>query len=123
MLLWAIWTFRNHVEWQGKRCNVWPVIHMARSYFDEWSATNIQPVYADSSRVIHQWKPPPAGYLKINVDASTRTSTGYMGIRAVVRGADGGFITARAWRVVGFFSTKAAEAVAIREMLSWIKEL
>ncbi|KAJ8759975.1 hypothetical protein K2173_010831 [Erythroxylum novogranatense] len=117
----TLFPINSFMGWCGQRCNAWSAIHMARNYFDEWSAANIQPVPATSSRALHQWKSPPNGFLKINVDASTGTSTGYVGIGAVVRRADGGFLVARAWRVVGFFSAKTAEAIAIRKVLSWIK--
>ena len=71
---------------------------------------------------LHFWVPPLQGFLKANVDAAVFPD-GFIGVGGVLRSYDGSFVGACQHRLLGYFSPKTAELIAIREVLSWIKRL
>ncbi|XP_074327241.1 uncharacterized protein LOC141665157 [Apium graveolens] len=60
-------------------------------------------------------------YMKISVDASIFTEFNASGMGLVVRNDKGELITARKKCNMGMVSVNMAEALAIKEVLSWIK--
>jgi len=69
----------------------------------------------------HKWIKPQAGMLRMNVDAAINKRDATMGLGSVIRDEDGNFVAARGAQWRGIFTPREAEAVAIREALSWIK--
>ena len=63
------------------------------------------------------------GWFKCNVDATTFPSSGTISYRVVVRNFEGKFIAARSDCLVGSFGAREAEAISVREVLSWLKGL
>ncbi|XP_031106138.1 uncharacterized protein LOC116010768 [Ipomoea triloba] len=68
-----------------------------------------------------KWKKLKTGWSKLNVDAAIDANSGRMGFGWILRDDNGHFKAARCTPWNGVFSPKEAEAVAIREALSWIK--
>lgn len=66
------------------------------------------------------WSKPPVGFLKVNIDASP--SLEHVGIDAVCRDSDGHFIAAKTWQIPGRVEALHGEVLALREVLSWIKD-
>ena len=69
-----------------------------------------------------QWCKPPDGWIKINVEATCQQNTAYIGVGCVVRDDVGGFLRARACRIRSRAYAREAEALSLKEALSWIKE-
>ncbi|XP_019178318.1 PREDICTED: uncharacterized protein LOC109173534 [Ipomoea nil] len=66
------------------------------------------------------WTPPPRHTLKCNVDAASSIEGASYG--AVVRDHAGDFVAAKSGRIEGIVDPYMAEAIGVREMLSWLKE-
>ncbi|VFQ81500.1 unnamed protein product [Cuscuta campestris] len=91
-LLWMIWSARNAKVWKGVR----------RSPLEGWER-------------------PPVNYLKVNVDASSGLVDRYVGLGFIVRDYEGRFVAAKSIKCRGSFGPREAEAIAVKEALSWIK--
>lgn len=68
-------------------------------------------------------KPEQAGWVKINVNAARFEDMNSIGVGAVIRDAQGEFVRARSRRIGGLLQPREAEAISLREALSWVKEL
>lgn len=79
-------------------------------------------VISSSSRM---WKPPPQGWLKVNIDAAVFTETGSIGIGCVIRNENRSFVRVRArnQRIEVYIQPREAEVVGLKEALSWTKEI
>lgn len=65
------------------------------------------------------WMKPEVGWLKINTDAAV-FQDGSIGVGAVIRDSQGCFIGAGCCKVEGAWSSREAEAISMKEALSWI---
>lgn len=70
-----------------------------------------------------RWLPPQQGWVKINVDASIFEGNGSVGISSVIRNEAGEFICARVKKVGVSIQPREAEALSLKEALSWTKSL
>ncbi|RAL43227.1 hypothetical protein DM860_015117 [Cuscuta australis] len=64
---------------------------------------------------------PRDGFVKVNIDASTRLVDDMMGVGFIARNDLGVFLAAKNKSFRGSYGPKEAEAVAVKEALSWIK--
>nr|GMD88427.1 uncharacterized protein LOC109155154 [Ipomoea batatas] len=120
---WKIWEVRNHKVWNNICPNHSAVVEGARSYLEAWSTVqqinrspNLQPSQM-------KWTKPPHGWLKLNVDAAINKELKTIGLGFILRNDNGRFVAAREQMWQGLYNAKEAEAIAVREALSWIKEL
>ncbi|XP_074347677.1 uncharacterized protein LOC141686548 [Apium graveolens] len=72
-----------------------------------------------TSNVQAQWEKPPDGWVHINVDAALFEDTRSIGLGSVARDAAGQFIKARSSRWEGLMIPREAEAMGLKEALSW----
>nr|GMD43941.1 ATP-dependent DNA helicase SRS2-like protein At4g25120 [Ipomoea batatas] len=125
MVCWNIWTLRNNIIWKNQPIeSAGYIVKSAQNYYAAWCEATIDRQQAERrSNTIVSWTKPPQGFLKLNVDAAINKQDARMGFGCVLRDELGHFIAARGspWR--GYYSAKEAEAVAIRESLTWIKTL
>ncbi|KAL8146232.1 hypothetical protein AgCh_004104 [Apium graveolens] len=84
----------------------------------QMKANKYTPVVSLSSR---KWQKPQAGWVKINVNAATFTGTHLIGIGGVIRGDNGEFLRAMCQLSSGTWQVREAEAISLKEMLSWTK--
>ena len=70
-----------------------------------------------------RWIPPPAGYVKINVDAATSENSSMVAVAAVARDAGGLFLGASALVLKGITEAEIAESLACREGLALARGL
>ncbi|RAL42335.1 hypothetical protein DM860_012118 [Cuscuta australis] len=63
---------------------------------------------------------PPLGYMKVNVDASVGLMDGFVGFGFITRDHDGHFIVAKNFWCRRRFGVSEAEAIAVKEVLSWV---
>ncbi|XP_074373973.1 uncharacterized protein LOC141714348 [Apium graveolens] len=75
-----------------------------------------------NSTGIQNWSKPPGGWIKINVDAACRPGDDFVGAGCVMRDDCGKFLRASSTRIRGKMQPKMAEAVSLREALSWTKQ-
>ncbi|XP_019191714.1 PREDICTED: uncharacterized protein LOC109186242 [Ipomoea nil] len=123
---WEIWRQRNDKIWNNKRIqSAETIVFKASKYLQDWreAALPSLPVNEESTTVQPKWSKPQEGFHKLNVDAAIDSINGKMGFGCVIRDEHGTFVAARGIQWDGVFSPREAEATAIREALSWIKEL
>ncbi|XP_031116510.1 uncharacterized protein LOC116020169 [Ipomoea triloba] len=124
MFCWGLWYNRNDYVWNGVPYVMAQVIHSALSLWLAWKGVNEGQVVQSMHDIrTERWSPPSQGRLKLNTDVAMSMNNSCMGMGWVIRDAQGHFVTAKAKKFDGFFSVKEAEAVSIREALSWIKEM
>uniref|UniRef100_A0A803QPV3 Reverse transcriptase n=1 Tax=Cannabis sativa TaxID=3483 RepID=A0A803QPV3_CANSA len=102
------------------------VVAYAFRYLDQWKAAQIS---SDSSwpilmaaDVSEQWTPPNGISVKINVDAAMFNDGRSFGLGMVARNSDGLLIAGRMKYTAVQVEVAVAEAIGIREVLSWLKE-
>ncbi|KAH9750457.1 reverse transcriptase domain-containing protein [Citrus sinensis] len=127
MICWSLWQNRNAMVWRGKTSGVQQLLNSAGHFLFQWqSVRKHQFLFSQPSPIGHGaicWEPPLAGRLKCNVDAAMFASRGYIGLGNVIRDSNGAFVAARCCSIPGRFSARDAEALGVREALSWIKQL
>ncbi|KAK9092874.1 hypothetical protein Syun_027785 [Stephania yunnanensis] len=69
-----------------------------------------------------KWNKPRRGTCTCNVDTAVFKEKGLSSIAAIIRVDSGAFIAAMGECFVGVFEPKEAEAIGVREALSWLKE-
>ncbi|KAK9107449.1 hypothetical protein Syun_023460 [Stephania yunnanensis] len=67
------------------------------------------------------WQRPSDGYVKCNVDASVFADKGVSSYGEILRDGLGNFVAALAGSFEGIFEPTVAEAIGVREALSWLK--
>lgn len=72
------------------------------------------------SKASHVWEAPPAGTLKLNVDASVFSGASSFSLGLVIRDDIGMFIRGRTVCVASATSVFEAETYGVLEALSWI---
>lgn len=68
------------------------------------------------------WIKPSFGWHKCNVDAALVRSRGLISFGAVIRSTGGDFIAAKSDILPGSFDPREAEALGVKEALSWLKK-
>lgn len=123
-LLWSNWQNRNALVWEGSSKPASTVLYRAGSAVADWQSVRAVPSAAVCSNAAAQrrWVKPNSGFVKCNVDASVFRDPAGMSFGGIVRGTNGEFIAAIQDAFVGNFPPLIAEAVGLREVLSWIKE-
>lgn len=125
-ICWAIWKARNDKHWNKKQVSLNSVIAMAKQYLGQWkeaqsrsSEALTQSFYAGDGA--SSWVKPQVGTIKATVDAALFEEQPAYGIGLVARDAEGELVQATALYCEGVTSPVLAEALAIKEALSWIK--
>ena len=68
-----------------------------------------------------RWCKPPAGWIKINTDAACHVGSDRIGIGCVIRDERGRFLRAMSNVVHGNVQPREAEAIGLKEALTWTK--
>lgn len=66
------------------------------------------------------WIPPPPSWLKLNIDVAVKPNDNHTGLAWILRDPSQSVIAAECIPIHGVLSVALAEALAIREALSWI---
>ncbi|KAK6126674.1 hypothetical protein DH2020_039582 [Rehmannia glutinosa] len=151
MMLWSQWKERNEVLWNNKCSSSIGIISTAVSMLSNWCTANSVCSYGDAPDFFQQqpglnwfgttanssyggaadsvqqhpsrWKPAEFPFFKCNVDAALSRHKNSTGIAMVVRDDNGEFVVARTVVFQGLYEVREAEAIGIREALSWTKNL
>ncbi|KAH9728256.1 putative reverse transcriptase/RNA-dependent DNA polymerase [Citrus sinensis] len=107
--------------------NVIPTVDNLMQRRVEWQQVRKNPYFTHNSVANDQglvcWKRPQDEWFKCNVDAAVFRHRGTTSFGAVIRSSQGDFIAAKSDSFPGIFDACEAEAVGIREALSWLKTL
>lgn len=117
--LWVIWKSRNLGVFKGMKPNPMTILIQINTLVNDYLrllGTKVQNREGHSSRrrFNSQWRPPPKGWHKINVDTSFLLPTGIVISGVVVRDEKGNLLTGCYRRHVAH-SSLMAEALAIRD--------
>ncbi|CAL1374557.1 unnamed protein product [Linum trigynum] len=109
--LWFIWAERNCHLWNNKKKEEWEIIDRAMQWLEEYKRHQLIPAGGERKKST-QWKSPPAGSFKINVDAAIFEGNG-SGFGVVIRDANGECCLAGVKRTRRQWLPEFAEAAAI----------
>lgn len=126
MVCWSLWKNRNDIVWNQKGTEFVEVVASAIQVLDHWK--NAQDRSYDSSfgfmtltdGDVH-WKQPQEGTIKINTDAALFEDSNCYAYAMVARDHEGKLVEAISSCKQGRVDPELAEAIGIREALSWIK--
>uniref|UniRef100_A0A803PJ09 Reverse transcriptase domain-containing protein n=1 Tax=Cannabis sativa TaxID=3483 RepID=A0A803PJ09_CANSA len=127
MLCWAIWSARNDCVWNRKMVGVDNIVVLAKGYLDQWQSAQSSLIETSWSGLqmgdgAEQWTAPIENSIKINVDAAIFEGANSYGIGLVSRDHHGFLVQGRTDLFVGNATPELAEAIGVREALSWTKE-
>ena len=127
MICWALWRTRNDALWNHKRARASNVLFLARAVWNSWSHAQVSvPIqlteFMTAKDGAFSWNKPHPGDLKINVDAALFPDSASAGIACLARNHDGLLLEARTRIFSGLTNPEIAEAIGVREALSWIKD-
>ncbi|KAL8155665.1 hypothetical protein AgCh_000896 [Apium graveolens] len=125
---WSLWKARNELTWNKNFTRLNVVIAQAKQFLLQWSiAQKSKPqshfpyyVEGDGQEV---WVAPQIEYMKISADAAVFNEYNSTGLGLIARDDNGELIQARTQYKAGMISSTMAEALAIKEALSWIKAM
>ncbi|KAH9708700.1 reverse transcriptase domain-containing protein [Citrus sinensis] len=127
MICWSLWLNRNSKVWQNKNGRLSSVLNLAGQVLFQWRSVRklqlFDNTFVSDSHGAVCWQRPSVGWLKCNVDAATFSSSGKISHGVVIRNSEGVFIAARSDCFIGSFGAREAEAIGVREILSWLKGL
>ncbi|XP_050217590.1 uncharacterized protein LOC126668430 [Mercurialis annua] len=130
LICWNLWQNRNNVVWKNKPGTVESILAAASSQLMAWKVAHFSQVQLRSVDLLEgdgsiRWFPPKHGWLKANVDAAIFSGGRGYGIGVIpckFRDESGAIVQARTSRFFGNISPRLAEAVGVREILSWLKD-
>lgn len=121
-----LWRARNDKVWKNRTAFVKGVVIFAKSYLDQWTIaqdnTWVVPlqnlIRGDGAKkwVKHQWNS-----IKVNVDASIFREQARYGFGVVACDFEGTVVEAKVGCCMGVVEPELAEAIGLKEALSWIK--
>ncbi|KAM6558077.1 hypothetical protein CsatA_027316 [Cannabis sativa] len=125
-LCWAIWDGRNEMVWRKKETSVESIVMSAKGYLDHWTSAQNSLIETSwtglqSGDGAELWCPPMENSIKINVDAAMFSEANSYGIGLVARDRHSPLLEARTECFIGRVNPEVAEAISVREALSWIK--
>uniref|UniRef100_A0A803R262 RNase H type-1 domain-containing protein n=1 Tax=Cannabis sativa TaxID=3483 RepID=A0A803R262_CANSA len=126
MISWAIWKARNSCIWKDKKLSVIEVLTLASSSLHHWRKAQQKdciPSYdlqqpGDGKEL---WVKPDIRVVKVNVDAAFFEDESRFGFGMVARDHMGRFLDACCQLFIGQQNVAAAEALGVKEALSWVK--
>ncbi|XP_031112158.1 uncharacterized protein LOC116016135 [Ipomoea triloba] len=122
IICWGIWCSRNECVWQGASFDLSLMLRHSLLFLENWSAANTSPIVNQGPRSVVRWEKPQRGRLKMNTDAAINQTKGITGFGWLLRDHDGHFLGAKNLRGQGIYGPKEAEAIGMREALSWLKD-
>ncbi|EEF43404.1 conserved hypothetical protein [Ricinus communis] len=123
----SLWNQRNHWVWNKQSNTTYGVISPANQLLEQRTRAQsadeeIAPPLGHNTDVTRKWTKPELGWLKINTDTALFLKQGRIGLGCVVRDSNGRMIMARSERRVGRFTAREAEALSMKEALSYMKD-
>lgn len=126
LLCWSIWKCRNDLVWSQKGMEAREVVESARVVLSQWRDAQdktfnrswglLEPHDGDE-----HWTLPEFNKTKVNTDAAIFLASSCYAYAFIARNHQGDLVEARSSCKPGTVAPEFAEAVGIREALSWIK--
>ena len=128
MICWVLWTNRNNKVWRNKSWSAGHILHIAGNMMNQWQeAHHLKGLHSGNPQQPDPypttWQKPMVGWYKMNVDAAVDPNRSLTGCGSILRDAEGHFISARAAPVQISLPPNEAEAMSMREALSWLKHM
>ncbi|XP_031120806.1 uncharacterized protein LOC116024043 [Ipomoea triloba] len=117
---WVLWLVRNAIVWQNEVRTVDSVCMQVQRLQLIWKDAYTKTNLSVNNNIPTAWTPPQHGFLKCNVDVAIFDDGA--GYGAVLRDHHGLFVAAKADRLMATRDPLLAEALAVKEALSWIKD-
>ncbi|XP_074357898.1 uncharacterized protein LOC141697415 [Apium graveolens] len=126
-VLWRVWFARNKRIFENKSMTPAATMSWSGKQILEWQTINKKSLVAgnggnDKQVDDRKWKPPDAGYSKINIDASVYEGQHSFAVGMVLRDGQGKYIAGKVMRCEGQVSVLEAEVSGIVEALLWAVE-
>ncbi|XP_074363078.1 uncharacterized protein LOC141703448 [Apium graveolens] len=121
MVSWGMWNRRNKWVCDRENGSAFSVMAAPNYLLKEWREARIRDVGGRKEGGARKWEKPAEGWFKINVDATVFQDN--IGCGVVIRDAQGEFMGAMCKKVEGAWTLREAEAIALKEALSWIFEM
>ncbi|KAL8091728.1 hypothetical protein AgCh_034114 [Apium graveolens] len=127
MICWEIWKNRNGIVWNQKGEEFDRVVVSAKLTLSQWwsaqdkSFDNFLGFMTQADGKEH-WKCPEIGRLKVNTDAAIFSDPNRYSYFLVVRDHEGALVEAKSSCKQGTIDPVLAEAMGVREALSWVKD-
>ncbi|KAH9748984.1 putative reverse transcriptase/RNA-dependent DNA polymerase [Citrus sinensis] len=115
MICWGLWLNRNNKVWKGVNGRVQSMVNVAGQSLFFWQQARMSGFFPPPEK-------PSSGWHKCNVVAALVRSRGLISFGAVIRSAGGDFIAAKSNSLPGRFDPREAEALGVKEALSWLKK-
>lgn len=125
-LCWSLWKARNDRVWRNIKARVNNVVSSATQYLLQWKNAQSKS-FSPTSHSFQEgdgailWVKPQGETIKVSVDAACFNEVPAFGIGVVARNSAGELIQAFSKSFQGDAAPELAEAIAIREALSWLK--
>ncbi|KAL8091605.1 hypothetical protein AgCh_034018 [Apium graveolens] len=127
-LCWAIWRNRNDIVWNQRFSSVNKTVAAAKQYLTQWSLAQsrssvvlLQPVHEGDGDVV--WANPQQNSGKVSVDAAVFEDKEGSGFGLITRDSEGMLLQAKTGIFAGVVTPVLAEAMAVKEALSWIDRM
>ncbi|XP_074356044.1 uncharacterized protein LOC141695716 [Apium graveolens] len=114
-----------HEVWDSLGMLQWIKPSPAISLLASWKVAQLERARSISKAAgtsMQKWQAPQKNWLKINIDAATFTDLRSIGIGAVIRDENDGFVRAMCKQVRGTWSPREVEGLSLKEALSWVKQ-
>lgn len=122
--LWAIWYARRKVIHENTYQSPLSTQHFVKRFVEDLPAVK---TLENTSRTVGstgpRWLPPPAGLMKINVDATLAKNEDRASASAVTRDGEGKYLGASALVIQGITDAEIMEAIACREDMALASDL
>ncbi|PRQ21155.1 putative RNA-directed DNA polymerase [Rosa chinensis] len=121
MLLWGVWKEKNQRLWVGKGRTVQQVFCHTTSILHSYVVAR-HSVTPRLGRQVKPWSPPPAGWLKVNIDGAFDQGTRRGGLGIVVRDADSTVVAGACGQCSDVLQPLVVEALASRLACKLVEE-
>lgn len=124
---WVIWKFRNEIVWNGKGASTNAAVSLVFSTIHQWDRAqdrnfNSLAAFVTEEDGAVKWMRPEGEMIKVNVDAAIFEETGRYSYVCVARNSAGSVVEAISMCKDGRREAEVAEALGVKEALSWRKQ-
>lgn len=128
MRCWAIWKAQNDLVWNNNGTSVDSVVYLAISSLEQWTrahdiSTIPMAAFLTEEDGSAKWIKQGDNVIKINVDAILFPEIRTHNFSCVARNSTGMVLEALTCCRAGIVDPEMAEALGVREALSWIKKI
>nr|XP_017222865.1 PREDICTED: uncharacterized protein LOC108199532 isoform X2 [Daucus carota subsp. sativus] len=115
---------RNKWVWDKANGSIFGVRAAATNLLHDWQEAQVCGLNSNSQGTVsaRRWQKPPDGWVIVNIDAAI-FQNGSIGFGMCDTNSQGQFQRARCRRIDGAWQPREAEALSLKEALSWVKDL